>query len=194
MNLRAVFARLSRLFKPNSQMPFPPNADELAFIKAIANHRELAANLARLGHVHTSLELLRQAEATALCWFRLGKELLLDAQMALQHGHSRATYSRAYYAAYNSSKALRYYAIGRVSLKGDDHGRAGADLPDDFPDVDLWSGKIGTLLEYRQRADYDNWSTTQDEFALSPNDCFDMAKSFIDEVAKFFDSKFGVKV
>jgi hypothetical protein len=103
-------------------------------------------------------------------------------------------YSRAYYAAYNASKALRYFSIGRVSLLGDDHKRAGIDLPDDFPNVDIWSKDMTQLLEHRQRADYDNWSSTQSQFTLTALECCDLAENFISEVASFFASKFGVNV
>ena len=175
-------------------MALPPKISELDFIRLTKNHREWSGSLGRLGHSSASTGLLQQAEIVALCWYRLGQEHLVDARFAEIGGRFRSAYSRAYYAAYNASKALRYFAQGYVSLLGDDHKKAGIDLPDDFPQVEQWSQKITLLLEYRQRADYDNWSGTVGEFALSAAECCDIAEQFIHEVAKFFDSKFGVKV
>ncbi len=65
-------------------------------------------------------------------------------------GRTRAAYSRAYYAAYNASKAIRYHVNGVVSLKGDDH-QAAPELPGDFPDLDQWSQLVAALYEHRLR-------------------------------------------
>ena len=175
-------------------MPLPANIDERRYIDLVTNHRELGGTLDRLGHAAASVGLLQQAEEIALCWFRLAQEHLVDASQAEHAGRARSAYSRAYYAAYNASKALRYFANGQVSLLGDDHKRAGIDLPDDFPNIDTWSRDITQLLEHRQRADYDNWSTTQTQFMLTPKQCCDLADAFVNEVANFFHSKFGVKL
>ena len=57
----------------------------------------------------------------------------------------RSVYSRADYAAYNASQAVRYVVRGFVSLRGHDHKKV-ADLPSNFPDVDSWVAKVRKKL------------------------------------------------
>jgi hypothetical protein len=47
----------------------------------------------------------------------------------------------------------------------------------DFPDVDRWSKAVAALYEHRLRADYDNWSNTASENALS-SDCIFAGPNF----------------
>jgi len=102
-------------------------------------------------------------------------------------------YSRAYYAAYNASKAVRYVVRGFVSLRGDDHKKV-ADLPTSFPDVDSWVAKLPLLYEHRLRADYDNWSDTAVENVLSPAACLAAAAEFLKAAEQFLLAEYGLKV
>ena len=120
----------------------------------------------------------------ASCWFRLAQEHLDDARVALSSGRSRAVYSRAYYGAYNASKAVRYLVNGEVSLKGDDHRKA-SELPDDFPRVDHWSRVITELYEDRLRADYENWANTPAEHTHLPDECLRHADGFVAECRQY---------
>lgn len=129
--------------------------------------------------------------AITASWIKLGDEHMADALAAQVAGRTRAAYSRAYYAAYNASKAVRYHVNGIVSLRGDDH-QAAAELPDDFPDVDQWSKFIAGLYEHRLRADYDNWSNTASEHTLPPSDCITSAQRFLTECRQYLLQKFGV--
>ena len=116
---------------------------------------------------------------------------MADAVAARTAGRVRAAYSRAYYAAYNASKAVRYHVYGFVSLKGDDH-QAAPELPDDFPDVDQWGKLVATLYEHRLRADYDNWSNTASEHTLAPDDCISHAGQFLVGCRQYLLDKYGV--
>jgi len=106
----------------------------------------------------------------------------------------RSTFSRSYYAAYNASKAIRYIVDGAVSLKGDDHHKASSDLPDDFPDVDRWSGEVTKLYEHRLRADYDNWASTVGEHSLTAQQAMDLATEFVDRCRSYLSGRLGASI
>ena len=126
-------------------------------------------------------------------WFALGRTHYADASALDVAVNPRSVYSRAYYAAYNASKAVRYVVRGFVSLRGDDHKKV-ADLPDAFPDVDSWGSRLPLLYEHRLRADYDNWSNTTSENLLSPADCLATSRDFIEVAAQFLLSDYGLNV
>ncbi|MGA4111079.1 hypothetical protein ACI2T3_08605 [Ralstonia nicotianae] len=149
---------------------------ELEFLKLSSNYLELARKLSTLGW--PTPDLARYAQYVCTAWFHLGEEHLLEAKKILAAGCRRACFSRAYYAAYNASKGVRYMVRGFVSLKGDDHSKASSDLPDDFPDVGSWASRVGKLYEHRLRADYDNWGTTASEDTLKPDEAVAEAEAF----------------
>ena len=132
-----------------------------------------------------------KVRAVAKGWFNLAHRHCTDASALDAVKHPRSVYSRAYYAAYSASKAVRYIVNGEVSLRGDDHKRI-ADLPDDFPNVAAWVSSLPRLYEHRLRADYDNWTNTLAENELSPDDCLLAAKNFIAEAQQYLDSKYGI--
>ena len=168
-------------------------SDERRFLRAIRNHGEFRKNLTDLS-MTSDLDVFDENVASvARCWFRLGKEHLADARAAETSGHHRAVYSRAYYAAYSASRAVRYYVYGFVSLRGDDHQKA-PDLPDDFPDAGKWASLITSLYEHRLRADYDNWTNTGAEHSFTPRDCIPHADRFIAECHQYIIQKFGVRL
>ncbi len=108
-------------------LPAHPS-DERRFLRAIRKHGEFRKNLTDLS-MTSDLDVFDENVASvARCWFRLGKEHLADARAAETSGRQRAVYSRAYYAAYSASRAVRYHVYGFVSLRGDDHQKA-PDLP-----------------------------------------------------------------
>jgi len=173
-------------------MPKPPPVHELEFLRISANHYEFTKKLTSLGVGSASIgEFARHVCAS---WFQLAELHLAEAQKLVQAGIPRATLSRAYYAAYNGSKATRYLVQGIVSLKGDDHGRASTDLPDDFPDVAQWSQRMTVLYENRLRADYDNWQSTSTDFTLTPDAAVRLAQEFIDEVRVYLNTKYGMRL
>jgi len=168
-----------------------PPVTELEFLKLSSNHLELDRKLSCLGC--QTPDILHYAQHVCEAWFRLGEEHLVEAKLLVAAGCKRAGLSRAYYAAYNASKAARYIKAGFVSLKGDDHAAAST-LPGDFPDAAKWSMKIGTLYENRLWADYDNWTDTEARFTLKPTDAVADAAVFIDETRAYLNSKCGMNL
>ncbi len=166
-----------------------PTVEELRFLKLSGNHLELSQKLLELGVPAPDMFLFAQYVCEA--WFHLGDEHLAEAMKLVRARCPRAVYSRAYYAAYNVSKATRYIVTGFVSLKGDDHAKA-IDLPGDFPNLATWSAAITNLYEHRLHADYDNWSTTATAFTLTPANAVKSAEKFIDEARAYLNSKFGM--
>ena len=166
--------------------------DERRFLKRVQNHQSMSAILDEFGG-RDRQTLWFHAVAVARCWFRVGREHLEDARDAAGRRRIRSTYSRAYYAAYNASKALRYLAYGSVSLKGDDHRLVGK-LPDAFPDVDAWAARLTELYQHRLRADYDGWSYTEREMTLRLDDVVQTAEEFMEECEQYIRHEYGVTI
>jgi len=170
-------------------MPRQPPIHEIQFLKRVPNHGELNKKLNELQLSAPSL--LEYAHYVCECWFRLAENHLAEVERLKAVGCKRATFSRAYYAAYNASKAIRYLVYGSVSLQADDHKKA-PQLPDDFPDTSLWSQRITTLYENRLRADYDNWSTTANEYSMTEEEAVDTARNLLREARIYLTKKFGI--
>jgi hypothetical protein len=174
----------------SGRMAKAPPIPELDFIKLTSNHAEFGSKLVKLAIA--SPEFREYAEHVCECWFRLAQEHLLEAQAANGASCGRTAYSRAYYAAYNASKAMRYMVNGAVSLRGDDHGRAAVDLPTDMVDMAAWSQNITILYEHRLRADYDNWQDSASQNTLSPVQAVQIADDFVKVAKGYLTQKFGM--
>jgi hypothetical protein len=169
----------------------PGSTDERRALELLKNHAEFKATLVSLT-MNGDLPILEShVYAVAQKWFELARMHYVDASAVDAAMNPRSVYSRAYYAAYNASKAVRYVVRGFVSLKGDDHKKV-ADLPGSFPDVDSWVSKLPLLCEHRLRADYDNWSDTASENLLAPADCLAMAADFIKAAEQFLLADYGL--
>lgn len=173
-------------------MPVKPPVAELEFLKVCRNHGEFKRNLDALG---LDGELVTEyAQHLGVCWYRLALEHLDDAKDALNQKRILSTYSRAYYSAYNASKAARYLVQGHASLTGDDHKVAGSGLPDDFPEVVRWSERITLLYQHRLSADYDNWTDTAAKFTITTEDAVESASEFVMTVKEYLTKKFGFEI
>jgi hypothetical protein len=170
-------------------MPKQPPVHELTFLKLCRNHGEFKANLTAIGI--PSADVLEYAQYVCGRWFTLAQEHLTEANTALAANCPRTVFSRAYYAAYNASKAARYIVHGVVSLKGDDHANASANLPHDMPNVDQRAQDITLLYEHRLRADYDNWSDTVTSNSLTPAEAMAIASALVGELRNYINNKFG---
>jgi hypothetical protein len=174
-------------FAPMSKRPPVHESD---FLKLTRNHGELTSKLTAIGIA--APDILEYAKYIGQCWFKLAEEHLAEARKAHAGECLRALFSRAYYSMYNASKAVRYIVHGSVSLKGDDHKRASADLPDDLPNVARWSQQLTLLYEDRLRADYDNWSDTQASNSFDPAGSIAIATEFLEEVRAYINAKYGM--
>lgn len=169
------------------------STDERMALERLRNHAEFKATLVSLT-MSSDLPILEShVKAVAQKWFELARMHYADGAAFDSGANPRAVYSRAYYAAYNASKAVRYVAQGFVSLRGDDHRKV-SDLPSSFPDVDSWVTNLPLLYEHRLRADYDNWSGTADENVLLPADCLSIAKAFLKAAEEFLHTDYGLTV
>lgn len=167
-----------------------PPVHELQFLKLSGNHLELSGKLSTLGCA--SPDISEYAKHVCGAWFQLAEQHLSEAKKLLSVACLRAVFSRAYYGAYNASKATRYIAQGFVSLKGDDHAKASTDLPGDFPDDAKWAAKISLLYEHRLHADYDNWADTEAVLTLTASDAIADAEAFINAARAYINGKYGM--
>jgi uncharacterized protein (UPF0332 family) len=184
---RIVAALRFRVF----QLVREPSVTELEFMSITVNHGHFAEKLRQLNQPDAAKDVQKNAFFVGLRWLALAHEHLADAEVALQAGRNRMTFSRSYYAAYNASKAIRYIVSGAVSLKGDDHHKA-SDLPNDFPSVDKWAEMIPKLYEHRLFSDYDNWLATQSAHSLTAQQAFELAKEFLSATKSYLHDKFGI--
>jgi HEPN domain-containing protein len=192
VTLQAAISRIiaALKFKVARQIRAPV-IEEREFIEITVNHGQYCKRLLALGHVTASQEVRKNAFHVGLCWMNLAREHLEDARAALTTNKSRMIFSRSYYAVYNASKAVRYIVNGVVSLKGDDHQRT-SDLPDDFPQVEMWSETIPKLYQHRLLADYDNWRATASQFSLTPEEAVEQAGNFVAASQAYLNEKIGV--
>lgn len=168
-----------------------PRVPELEFLRLTANHAEFARKLDALGLSEAAERIRANARFVARAWLRLGADHLADAKNAAAAGRDRAAYSRAYYAAYNASKAARYMANGSVTLKGEDHSKA-PELPDDCGHASALGQTVTVLYEHRLRADYDNWRSTAGASSLDPQQAVGEAERLLSEVARYLKDKYGI--
>jgi hypothetical protein len=159
-------------------MPTAPIISELDFVQTVQNHRDFRNRLVKLGLGAAEGQIKDNAHYVGLRWWKLAQMHLREAKRSLKNKSKRTTYSRAYYAVYNASKAVRYVATGAVSLKADDHQKA-SELPGDFSTPAAWAVKITKLYEQRLRADYDYWTGARGRFTMKTVDCVKTASDFL---------------
>ena len=168
-------------------------ADEREFLKLIQNHQAFKRQVRELRILVQLSEYETRVRAVVRGWFRLAEQHLTEAKSADSLKLKRSVYSRAYYAAYNASKAVRYMAAGAVSLHGDDHGKVG-DLPKTFPDLARWAVDLTQLYEHRLRADYDNWLRTDQENSLTPADVLGLAEGFVEHCRQYLRREYRIRL
>lgn len=171
----------------------PPPIAETEFLARVRNFAEFRAHLSALGLTSDIALLDNYVAHVAACWFRLGEGHLAEAHACLAANLTRATYSRAYYAAYNASKSIRFMTKGWVSLRGDDH-KAAPDLPADLPNAAHWGSSITLLYENRLRADYDNWAPGNVTSTMTASDAVSQATVFVGECRTYLNTKYGTGV
>jgi len=106
--------------------------------------------------------------------------------------HWRTRVSRAYYAAYAASRAVRFYVTGGFSSEVEDHKKV-AELPDDFPGLADWNDALTQMRHDRNLADYDAWPDCREKLNKPPLDTFDLASRFVQEAKRYLRAR-GVTV
>ena len=167
--------------------------EELDFIQLVRNHREFKRQLEALGLSPRLAVYDRKVRGVCCAWLGLAHQHLREAKRAKTARLGRSVYSRAYYAAYSASKALRYLTAGVVSLHGDDHKKVG-DLPADFPNLAAWTLDLSVLYEHRLRADYDNWTKTKAENKFTLAQALDKAEAFVRDCETYLQKECGIQL
>lgn len=89
----------------------------------------------------------------------------------------RQRVSRAYYACYSASKAVRLAQDGSYNTEARDHKKIG-NLPDNFPDKNIWQNKLTKFRADRNIADYDH-SAKEKELEYSSSQYLVEASDFV---------------
>ena len=87
-------------------------------------------------------------------FFSLGNKHLYVAKKLVASGVKRSTVSRAYYACYSYSRAVRYKVSGHYEVDQKDHNKIG-ELPKDFPNLAHWNTVLAEMRLDRNTADYE---------------------------------------
>ncbi len=167
--------------------------DQRLLLHEIVNHAEFKQKLTRLKLTSDFATFDAAVVDVVTGWFKLAKEHAAEMTKLDVAQLPRAVYSRAYYVVYNASKAVRYMSRGVVSLHGDDHRKI-SELPDSFPDVDVWARELQVMYQHRLRADYDNWTQTSSEHTLKPIECAELAQKFLETCETFLKDVYKVTV
>lgn len=148
-------------------------------VLVLSNFRATQKDLARIAP-QVDLDWLDGAAAeVARKWFRLGQKHLRTARcLSNLNREWRSVISRCYYAAYNASKSVRYYAKGQVDLTGKDHQAVG-ELPNSFPDKAHWASFVDELRRDRNVADYEPWKNARRKLTHSPQDALTKTADFV---------------
>lgn len=167
--------------------------DERVLVHEIKNHAEFKQKLTSL-KLTSDFPVFDAAVVDVVrSWFNLAREHAEELKRLDPGLLPRAVYSRSYYVAYNASKAVRYMSQGFVSLKGDDHRKV-SELPDSFPNVDVWARELQVMYQHRLRSDYDNWTQTPGEHTLKPAECAELAHKFLEICQAFLQNEYKVAV
>lgn len=99
----------------------------------------------------------------------------------------RQRVSRAYYACYSVSKALRLAKTGFYSTESKDHQKI-CDFPDDFPNKDIWKDKLTKFRADRNIADYDHLAKEKN-LEYTSSEYLSEAYAFLQETKKYMRGK-----
>ncbi len=159
----------------------------------VGNHGKILALLKQMAGTANLSWYDDKVHAVARHWILLASQHLRVArQLVAIPRHWRAVVSRSYYAAYNSSRSVRYIVKGQIRLDGEDHQAVG-DLPDDFPSAVAWSGFLTELRKDRNIADYDAWPGMRGSLSLEPSESFSRTEEFM-KLSKVYLRNRGIKI
>src|SRR6266851_5208049 len=159
----------------------------------VGNHGKILALLKQMAGTANLSWYDDKVHAVARHWILLASQHLRVArQLVAIPRHWRALVSRSYYAAYNSSRSVRYVVKGQIRLDGEDHQAVG-DLPSDFPQAATWSTFLTDLRKDRNMADYDAWPGVRGSLSLEPIDSFLGVREFM-KISRGYLRQRGVMV
>jgi hypothetical protein len=166
---------------------------EQDFWRDFKNHQELKQKLSDHGLLINSMAFEQKVILVARCWMTLAKVHLAEAKVSCDKKLKRSFYSRNYYAVYNASKSVRYFASGFVSAAGDDHKKV-SELPATFPDLAQWGDDLRKMYEFRLIADYDGWSHSTANLDADMKSYLKKSTAFLKASKAFLKIEHGIRI
>jgi len=160
----------------------------------LGNHAKVRTILQQYLSAEFVAEYDAAVKEATIRFMRLAEQHLQEARQAGRNKkHWRTMVSRAYYACYSASRAVRYFVTGFVALEDvKDHEKIG-ELPGDFRDRKQWQDILFEMRKDRNRADYAPWTTTQRMLFAQPAKILARAEAFVQET-KAYLRKRGVQL
>jgi hypothetical protein len=174
-------------------LPMPAPSIKRPEILSLGNHAQALGVLEKIAG-GSDLHWYHEAvHAVAREWYQLSSHHMRAGRQLLSRPRNwRAVVSRSYYAAYNASRAVRYFVKGAVAFDSKDHQLVG-DLPTDFPDAASWATFVNELRRDRNIADYEPWKDVRTKLSDSPSSSLNRVEKFI-SVARLYMRNRGMKI
>ena len=142
------------------------------------NPRQVKDNLTGILD-QAALQLIEGAiHANVALLYSLGSQQYSFARR-LHARHWRQVVSRAYYGAYNVSRAIRLQVHGEFSTEVRDHQKFES-LPDDFPKKHTYSNLLTTLRDDRNLCDYDH-TAMETDLVIGRSAALTLVRDFISD-------------
>jgi hypothetical protein len=153
------------------------------------NHGKVRKALASVFTRRSLAKYDAAVSSTVRSYLRLAAAQLRVATASGTNGDAwRTLVSRAYYAAYNASKAVRLYVYGFTANDASDHKNVG-ELPDDFPTHAQWTSKLIDMRFDRNVADYEPWPGSKAKLKKIPPTTLTDAQQFVTAVRVYLKGK-----
>lgn len=147
------------------------NPNKLANLLSCVLSQSEQDKIIKIAHKHSKLLM------------KLSRDHLLFAKSIKGNHAWRQKVSRAYYACYNASKALRLANSGHYSQEGADHKKI-ADLPSGFNQKAFWGNFLTKFRSDRNLADYDHLKRSGD-MSHTPKEYLKYSDEFYNEVKRY---------
>jgi uncharacterized protein (UPF0332 family) len=153
------------------------------------NHQQVRRGLARILDPAALVLYDQSVQSTAGAFIKLARAHLRDAKrLPPSRSPWRSVVSRAYYAVYSASRAVRYLVYGHIDRDVEDHKKVG-ELPNDFPDRASWSTKLVSMRKDRNLADYESGPESYGRLTSSPTTSLQDAEQFLRIVLSYLNAK-----
>lgn len=132
-----------------------------------------------------------EIDSHVIALFKLGL-IHYDFAKGLEARDWRHKISRFYYAGYNTARAIRLHYRGVFSTDAEDHKNIN-DIPDDFPNQEIYQADLPTLRGDRNRCDYDHLATEQD-LVLGMDNTIALVEDFIRDAKSYLQTKGNITI
>jgi hypothetical protein len=151
-------------------------------LRAATNVQKLKENLVNVVDAAAIGAIQVEINANVVQLYTLGRNHYLFA--VRQNNRSwRQKISRLYYAAYNVSRAVRLSKHGEFSTDSSDHKKIES-LPDDFPNANTYTNRLGVLRDDRNLCDYDHTGRRTD-LVIGVIDAADLVTEFLKDARAY---------